>query len=155
MKAQWDESGEIILLGDNRGDWAVMLRLIGFQCAGLACTHTRPCEYSTLMRKIRLAPDPQERDHCTGLGACIPWLLRSRTSYTFFSRHFPRHSTAVHSQHLFLQRRYPCSSATQNCNLHTFPCLEKYGTESKICISAVFALPKGGIWEATVILIIL
>ena len=42
MKAQWQEGGGRILLGDNTGGGAVMLRLIGFRC------------------QIRLAPDLPE-----------------------------------------------------------------------------------------------
>jgi hypothetical protein len=35
MKAEWEECGGRILLGDNTGGTAVMLRLIRFRCAGI------------------------------------------------------------------------------------------------------------------------
>jgi len=35
MKAQWDEGGRRILLGNDISDWAVMLRPLKFQCDGV------------------------------------------------------------------------------------------------------------------------
>jgi hypothetical protein len=62
VKAQWDESGGRILLGDNTGGEAVMLRPIRFQCVGAwisaglpgMCTYSWPYSY---LLKIRLEPD--------------------------------------------------------------------------------------------------
>ena len=72
MKAQGDEGGGRILLGDNTGCGAVMLRPIRLHCVGvristaLLCVHihSRLHEYTILTRKIRLALDFNERQYC-------------------------------------------------------------------------------------------
>jgi hypothetical protein len=43
MKAQRDESGGRILLGDNKSGGAAMLQLIRFQCAGVWISTGLPC----------------------------------------------------------------------------------------------------------------
>ena len=45
-KAQRDESGGSILLGDNTGSRVVMLRPIRFQCAGDWILTGLPCTYT-------------------------------------------------------------------------------------------------------------
>jgi hypothetical protein len=63
MKAQGAGSGGRILLGDNTGGGAVMLRPIGFLCFGvwfqldrLVYTQTVDRIFNCHLRKIRLSP---------------------------------------------------------------------------------------------------
>jgi hypothetical protein len=45
LKAQWDENGGRVLLGDTTGSRVVMLRAIIVQCAGVRMSPTLPCMY--------------------------------------------------------------------------------------------------------------
>jgi hypothetical protein len=77
MKAQWHESGRI-LLGDNTGGGAIMLRPIRFHCVDdqvstglpLIYLHTRtwPC---VAYNQFRLALDLPERNYCISRGVSL------------------------------------------------------------------------------------
>jgi hypothetical protein len=73
MTAQLDEHGGRILLGDNTGGRAVMLRPIRFQCVGVWMSVCLPCTYVyswqyvysfSTCAKFELAPDLPESNYC-------------------------------------------------------------------------------------------
>lgn len=71
MKAQRDEGGGRILLGDNRGGGAVMVRPIRFQCDGVLISTGLPCiciytwcTFDLACTQMRLASDVPERNYC-------------------------------------------------------------------------------------------
>ena len=82
MKAQRDKGGGRILLGDNTGGGAVILRTVRFQFgavwipAGLPCIYTYSwshiCHlFSSHFRKIRLELDLAQRNDCVSGGGPV------------------------------------------------------------------------------------
>jgi hypothetical protein len=84
MKAHWDEGGRRILLGDNTGSGAVMLRPVRFQCVGV-CISTRLSLYTFtvdhMYTQFRLSPDLPESDYY--VNATVSVLLVSRFGRLF------------------------------------------------------------------------
>lgn len=75
MKVQSDEDGGRILLGNNIGGGAVMLRPIRFRCAGVSIQATLPCMYVQLTIRI-LNSDLPKKSTCTGpSGTYSNWSL--------------------------------------------------------------------------------
>ena len=82
MKAQLDEGGGRILMGDNTGGVAVMLRTIRLQCVGFRISAGLHCIYMYIANdmyaifisdshKLRLALDLPVFDCCTSWGVSI------------------------------------------------------------------------------------
>jgi hypothetical protein len=57
MKAQSDEGGGRILLGDNTGGRVIMLRPIWFQCVGVWTSTALPCVCRPYEQSMGLVPD--------------------------------------------------------------------------------------------------
>lgn len=77
MKAQSDESGGRIMLGDNTDVWTVMLRPVTFQYFAVWTSTGFPV-YLTIrlinsdLRKTRLRPQPPQCNHCLSRGVpCV------------------------------------------------------------------------------------
>jgi hypothetical protein len=127
MKAQWDEDGGRILLGDNTGGRAVMLRPIEFQYAGVgistgfSCVHMylALCIIISNKRKIRLAPILPDLNYCVSQGSLVvPYEHRRRIlchysignipSYRFIARNSWSYFNAPVKLQTYCTFVYPC-----------------------------------------------
>jgi hypothetical protein len=74
MKAQWDEGGGTILLGDNTGSRAVLLRPIRFRCVGVRISTGQfvyACITDRMRTQFRLAPEFPARVCCVSRGVSV------------------------------------------------------------------------------------
>jgi len=64
MKAQWEEIGGRILLGNNTGGWSISLGPIRFHCFKVRISTELPCTFGHICNLLRLVPDLPGRYNC-------------------------------------------------------------------------------------------
>jgi hypothetical protein len=74
IKAQWEEDGGSVLLGDNRGGWAPVLRPIRFQYVQIRISARVPCIYVHSWPCACSVPICAKSD----LEPCLPGLTTAR-----------------------------------------------------------------------------